>query len=383
MARVSTPALAGTVGTTDNAIVRADGTGGKTAQGSGSTVSDNGGIVAESTVIGEAAIKLTNNSVNSGGFSPPLVEFSSTNTESVYIDNGPLEPLYGGAVVLDGVVRVNVNGVRGDVNLGSESGYPYYLGIYVPECFLAGTRIDTPDGQRPIEEIQVGDKVYSMNPDDPGVMIENEVTHALTHPNRPGYLIINERVKVTSRHKVYSNGSWKPIGEVAIGDWMLNQLGEKVWIYQIEEVVSPGTTTHNLKLKHQGVPNYFAEDLLVHNKCPFLYSFDPAKKYPWVYENTFIYELDSPEKKATQRRKLRTLTNKFYIRELEPETSYIEKLQLIAVTPSVEMSLRRIDKRAASLTLSQGDIIPIEFEPIPEGTTELYLEATGYYIENK
>jgi len=40
--------------------------------------------------------------------------------------------------------------------------------------------------------------------------------------------------------------------------------------------------------------------------------------------------LDGKDKETTQIRELRTLSNKFVIRELEPETSYIDSMQLIA-----------------------------------------------------
>ncbi|MBU1758929.1 hypothetical protein KKG31_07585 [Patescibacteria group bacterium] len=68
--------------------------------------------------------------------------------------------------------------------------------------------------------------------------------------------------------------------------------------------------------------------MLAHNKCPFLYSYDTDGNL--VYENTFIYNIDSKDKETTQVRELRNVSNKFMIKELEPETSYIDSLYLLA-----------------------------------------------------
>ena len=74
--------------------------------------------------------------------------------------------------------------------------------------------------------------------------------------------------------------------------------------------------------------------MLAHNKCPFLYSYDA--KGNLSYENTFMYNLDGKDSETTQIRPLKTISNTFLIKELEPETSHIDSLYLLAELKSGE-----------------------------------------------
>lgn len=77
-ARTNLGALGGSTGATDNAILRADGTGGATAQNSGVTISDTGDITTPIN-----ATLTVDNIVDRGG--------SGVNIESVFITNGAID----------------------------------------------------------------------------------------------------------------------------------------------------------------------------------------------------------------------------------------------------------------------------------------------------
>jgi hypothetical protein len=144
-------------------------------------------------------------------------------------------------------------------------------------------------------------------------------------------------------------------------------------------------------MENQGLPNYLIragdDDLLVHNKCPFLYFYNPEGKgeYAWEYQTTFLYNIDSKEKETVQRRKLKKLSNQFVIRELEPETSYIKSMALIAKTKKGEVRLKWTNRPHAKeyVVTNQGDVLSVQFEKLPKGTISLEIEAEGYYVWNE
>lgn len=346
----------------------------------------NGLFTSESST---GPIVLRNDSASRAGTSvtlgPPLIQFNSTNAGASDV------PQY---AITD--VSANVGFIQYDTNYliaatanGDAEGFTA-LGLGIPlvveDCFRKGTKVWAEKGYRNIEEIKSGEKVWSMETMSHRVFL-NTVEKAMTHTNRKITYVINEKLYTNQYHKIFANGQWTPVPQLKLGQWMIDPDGNKVWVYSIEQVNFP-ETTYNLHMKNQNLANYFVligdnpktdHTVLVHNKCPYLYSIDQNGK--WHYETTFLYGLDSKEKRTTQRRELKTLTNQFTIFEIEPEESYIESLYLIAATPKGEKRLSQINPR--SYKTKQGDIINIEFEPLPKDTKKLFIEATGYYEETK
>ena len=175
------------------------------------------------------------------------------------------------------------------------------------------------------------------------------------------------------------------VGDAKLWDYFLNESGEKVYIYSIVgKITANPITVYNLLLGEWD-HDYFVEGMLAHNKCPFLYSYGEGGQL--VYENTFIYMLDGKDKEQTQIRELRNVTNKFMIKELEPETSYIDSMYLLAELKSgKKVKLQVVDNPALQkndgkyLITNKGDSVGIEFESLPKWTVKTYIMAKGYYI---
>jgi hypothetical protein len=86
-----------------------------------------------------------------------------------------------------------------------------------------------PFGEKKIEEIAFGDVVKSVDPETGEV---SAGTVVLVKEHDPGaYLVINEQLKVTANHHMYVNDEWMEIGEAELGDYLLNENGDRAYIF--------------------------------------------------------------------------------------------------------------------------------------------------------
>ncbi|MFC1704534.1 C25 family cysteine peptidase [Candidatus Omnitrophota bacterium] len=129
-------------------------------------------------------------------------------------------------------------------------------------CFLPGTPILMSDGtEKSIEKVKVGDKVLAFD-EETGEFKEDKVVEFFQHPAEE-YLIINEYLKVTKNHPVYSNGTWVEIGTLTIGDELFSRNSKPVRITSIKEVKEP-TQVYNLEVNPYHT--YVAGGIVAHNK---------------------------------------------------------------------------------------------------------------------
>ncbi|HAZ29134.1 TPA: hypothetical protein DCY43_00020 [candidate division WWE3 bacterium] len=74
-----------------------------------------------------------------------------------------------------------------------------------PACFLAGTKVDTPSGQKNIEDLKEGDKVLSFDKTTKKVVENYVLTPVVT--TKTGYYLIKtvsgREIKVTAEHPIY------------------------------------------------------------------------------------------------------------------------------------------------------------------------------------
>ena len=137
-----------------------------------------------------------------------------------------------------------------------------------PGCFVAGTKVKTENGFKNIEDIKVGEKVYSYNLDTNKLELKN-VTNSIISQTLETYFITigNNTFEVTPRHELYIiDKGWTRTFDVKTGDRMLDANGNETTISKIEKkkYVNP-IKTYNLTV--EGNSNYFVTDIqvLVHN----------------------------------------------------------------------------------------------------------------------
>ncbi len=127
-------------------------------------------------------------------------------------------------------------------------------------CFLPDTLIKTNGGEKMIKDVREGDVVMSYNEKD-NKYEYSKVTKTFKH-NTSSYLVINDKLKVTSNHPMHINSEWKEIGKAKIGD-KIKTLNEDEAIFSIKQVYD-NVEVYNLEVENNH--NYFAEDFLAHNK---------------------------------------------------------------------------------------------------------------------
>jgi len=129
-------------------------------------------------------------------------------------------------------------------------------------CLLAGTPILMSDGStKPIEAIKAGDMVMAFD-EKTGSLREDRVSEFFEHP-ADNYLIINDTFKVTPNHPVYSQGQWVEIGNLKVGDSLVNSEGKSVIVNSIKKVTGE-VIVYNLEVNPYHT--YIAGGFVVHNK---------------------------------------------------------------------------------------------------------------------
>jgi hypothetical protein len=143
-------------------------------------------------------------------------------------------------------------------------------------CFVRGTRIVTPRGMRRIEDLVVGDEVWSLDVETRKPIVrkvEKLLRSRATELLRvaAGELIV---VGVTPEHPFYDgdNRVWAPARNLREGTTLLAWLGSSN-VREIEisahrsEAITGSVDVFNMTVEGPE-HNYFAEGLLVHNKAP-------------------------------------------------------------------------------------------------------------------
>jgi len=129
-------------------------------------------------------------------------------------------------------------------------------------CFLAGTKILMADGSaKAIEEIKIGDKIKTIVEPLHIKYDKGEVVELFKHTVGE-YLIINNKLRLTPEHRVYSNYSFVVASELRLGDWLLDQDGNKIFITSIEHKEEIAEV-YNFRVEPQHT--YIADGFYVHN----------------------------------------------------------------------------------------------------------------------
>jgi hypothetical protein len=143
-------------------------------------------------------------------------------------------------------------------------------------CFVAGTRIETPDGPTPIEALKVGDVVFSFSLEQ-GLRIRRRIRAVLRSRAREVRKIVaggQVIAGVTTEHPFFDpvRREYRPAGALKAGDVLatfdeMNLRACPIESITATEVTAPDIDVFNLTIDGPEA-NYFAEGILVHNKEP-------------------------------------------------------------------------------------------------------------------
>jgi len=135
-------------------------------------------------------------------------------------------------------------------------------------CFTAGTKVLTDEGEKPIEEIRVGDKVLAKD-DETGEMAYKEVEWLFQRDVEETYNITvgDEVITTTDEHPFWIVGKgWVEAQHLAVGDVLTTSDGKELAIENIE-VKKEHKTVYNFMVKD--FHTYFVTNLGIwtHNAC--------------------------------------------------------------------------------------------------------------------
>lgn len=129
-------------------------------------------------------------------------------------------------------------------------------------CFHADTKVATPNGDKRIAGIKVGDVVYSFN--DIGEITERKVTKLFTHENEPLYRVDfwGGSFKITDNHWVLNQYySFVEVGTLTSEDCLVDHFNHLRPVKSITYLEN--TTVYNLAV--EGEHTFIADGIRVHN----------------------------------------------------------------------------------------------------------------------
>ena len=202
-------------------------------------------------------------------------------------------------------------------------------------CFVAGTLVTTEDGQEPIEEIEVGDKVLSEN-ETTGEVAVKTVTE--TYVNETDELIhigVNgETISATPTHPFYVDKlGWTLARSLRAGDVLVLSNGELVTVEWVQhEILESPIKVYNFEV--EDFHTYFVGEcgVLVHNECKTDWGAAHTKKNE-NHNNAIEIELDNAlangaNKSSIRKNKWQVDANDNYVldsrgKHRRPDASYV------------------------------------------------------------
>ena len=203
-----------------------------------------------SIVVGAATVAAGVNQVVCGAIGVNVMK------ETFHMSDGAYEALYLGANIASLVCVVT-----GRIAAGLK-------GI---QCFIGGTLVATEDGLKPIEEIEVGDKVLAYD-EETGEQAYKKVVKLFQNETYEWYHIFvnDEEIVCTGGHPFYSTkyGKFITVKDLETDDKLLFSNGEYGIINRIAvEVLSEPQTTYNFEVEDYHTYYVGENEVLVHNKC--------------------------------------------------------------------------------------------------------------------
>lgn len=128
-------------------------------------------------------------------------------------------------------------------------------------CFSSGTRVKTPTGFKNIEDMRAGDVIVTRAHPFDSELIQAHVEKITGHYAYE-HVVLNDSLVITSNHKLFVNGAWKPAGTVRVGDTLVTQYGEE----QVHSVRTFVELRKVYNIEIAGAHTFFADGIYVHNQ---------------------------------------------------------------------------------------------------------------------
>ncbi len=230
------------------------------------------------------ASSLTASVLGAAGFDSQLVSIVNASVDVVVGDAlllTPFAPVGAGMIgsglgaLIGGAISENLGGsYEFGANIGSivggvvgSVGYDKFFG---PHCFIAGTLIETEEGQKPIEEIQAGDMVLAENPETGEIALKRVVQTFENESYELVHVFVNgEEIITTPSHPFYvPKLGWTSAIKLRAGDILVLFNGEYVVVEAVQhEILESPVKVYNFEV--EDFHTYFVGEngVFVHNRC--------------------------------------------------------------------------------------------------------------------
>ncbi|HEY4243140.1 MAG TPA: polymorphic toxin-type HINT domain-containing protein [Kofleriaceae bacterium] len=153
-------------------------------------------------------------------------------------------------------------------------------------CFVGGTLVHAERGLVPIEEIRIGDRVWSENVETGSIELKSVARTFVTTDQAVSRLVFfspqtgAEDVTVTGGHPMWTHDGWVLAGDLVVGAEVLRESGEWAVVVEIDAEQAPATV-YNFEVDDFHAYFVGLERLLVHNSS--FPSFDRARVDAFEY----------------------------------------------------------------------------------------------------
>ena len=137
-------------------------------------------------------------------------------------------------------------------------------------CFVAGTLVQTEDGSKPIEEIEVGDRVWAWDEETGEIALKPVLETYVNETDELIHVFVNgEEIVSTPGHPFYSPvKGWTDAVHLRAGDILVLVNGEYVVVEKVQhEILEAPINVYNFNV--EGFHTYYVSRIgvLVHNSC--------------------------------------------------------------------------------------------------------------------
>ena len=199
-----------------------------------------------------------------------LISFLRGNTKDALIRAG----LLGTVSIVNKVVSVAVEGdlATNIANCGDDTASmkSTFEEAVEAACFTAGTLVLTNEGLKPIEDIKIGDYVWSENPITYEKGLKRVVNTFVHNKNKLIHIYAgNTLIETTETHPFWIEGKgWTAAGKIKAGDILRLQSGKNISVSKVEAInLDSIVKVYNFEVEDWHTYYVSDEGVLVHNTC--------------------------------------------------------------------------------------------------------------------